>query len=248
MTTPRVLAILTMYRRRHNITESIKAILGQSIRADLIVVDNSGCRADIRYNLCGFDICDVWKFDRNAGPPCRFAPAYLLHDYDYFFWSDDDIMPGSRAIECCLATAAELKDQFATLGDYGRIFRGSEYVKRNVVRRPGSPRPVDITTTGFFMPARHIQHVLRFKWLLIDRFGDEARRLVSIHDDMLACQGIQFFTVLPTYLPAAAEPETSLRARFLDDGGGGVSARPEYLSERNRMIQMMQAVGWRSLA
>lgn len=254
------LVILTNYTRPDNLPPIIRAFREQTVPVDIVVVDNApladgvGKETKLRegYPEPSFkDADDVWRFTRNAGPPCRFAPAFMDNDHEFFLFFDDDMLPGVAAVEHLVKTAERIAGPWATLGEIGRIYDNCRYVSRNIRRWEGC-RPVDMTARAHFVEAKRIGNVLETKRVLIDKFGDEARRLLSVHDDILLCQSAQLRFSLRlgnqtcSYLTPKGTSETLLRSRDLDDGKTGVSRRPNFLAERNRLIEMMHVIGWRS--
>lgn len=253
-----ILAIVTQFTRPvFNVASIVEALQSQTVACDIVVVDNAP-RFDYSANSLrldfgngekrGGEFFDYWRFTENAGPPCRFAPALMDHSHEFAFFIDDDLVPGSRCIENLLMNYEWVDGKCATIGEIGRNHTLSgEYVKRNL-KRYDSPRRVDMTARGHFVRIEHMRHVLNAKWELIDKFGEYAKRLVSVHDDLLLCCGIQMATNWPTYLTAKNDDSKSrIRLHDLPDGGGGVSSKPSFVDDRNRLIQMFQSIGWESL-
>ena len=249
-----ILAIVTNYSRPNNIPLVVDALREQSVPVDIVVVDNSPEKPDgsdtLQLTLHDKSLWadDIWRFVQNHGPPCRFAPAFMDHSHEFIWFIDDDLLPGSRAVDHLCDTYEWMDGKVSTIGEIGRIHTPQgEYVRRNVRRQP-FPCRVDMTARAHFVRTEHVRHVLNYKWDLINRFGDEARELVSIHDDLLLCCAIQMETAFPSCLTAVDPSESKLiRTRDLPDGGGGVSAKAGFLEQRHRLIQMFQAIGWESL-
>ena len=238
-----ILAIVTNYSRPNNIPLIVDALREQTVPVDIVVMDNSGV------DHFGFGLSLTWDVpDGGYGPPNRFLPAFRDHRHEFCLFLDDDLLPGCCAVEHILDTYEWMDGKVSTIGEIGRIHTPQgEYVRRNVRRQP-FPCRVDMTARAHFVRTEHVRHVLNYKWDLINRFGDEARELVSIHDDLLLCCAIQMETAFPSCLTAVDPSESKLiRTRDLPDGGGGVSAKAGFLEQRHRLIQMFQAIGWESL-
>lgn len=235
-----ILAIVTNYCRPSNIPAIVAALHNQTVRVDVVVVDNSP-------RLQQWE-CDTWDIpDDGYGPPNRFLPAFRDHRHEFCLFIDDDLLPGMCAVEHLCHAYEWMDGKVSTIGEIGRIHTPQgEYARRNI-RRHDSPRRVDMTARAHFVRTEYMRHVLNYKWELINRFGDEARELVSVHDDILLNCAVQMETAFPSCL-TAADPDVSklIRTRDLPDGGG-VSARAGFLQQRHRLIQMFQAIGWRSL-
>ena len=249
-----ILSIVTNYCRPNNIPLIVDSLREQTVPVDIVVVDNSPEKPDgsdtlqLMLHEKSLWADDIWRFVQNVGPPCRMAPAFMDHSHEFIWLLDDDLLPGSKAAEHLLLNYEWVDGKCSTIGEIGRVHSPQgEYIKRNI-RRPLHPRRVDMTARSHFVRTEHMRHVLDAKWQLIDRFGDEARHLVSIHDDLILCCGVQLATGFPSYLTADAyDAETLIRKQDLPDGGGGVSAKPGFLEQRHRLIQMFQAIGWESL-
>jgi hypothetical protein len=241
-----VLAIVTQYNRPvGNVPAIAEALRQQTVPVDIVIVDNTPRPVDLE-RFVG-PVFDYWRFTENAGPPCRFAPAFMDHLHEYTFFIDDDLVPGNRCIENLLRNYELVGGKYATIGEIGRIHDSGKYAKRNI-RRHGQLRRVDMTARGHFIRTGNMRHVLNAKWSLIEKFGSEAFDLVAVHDDLLLCCGIQMATGWPSYLTASnSDKATLIRHRDLPDNGGGVSAKLDFVADRNRLIQMFQAIGWESL-
>lgn len=253
-----VLAVVTNYSRPHNIPKIIEALQQQTVPVDAVIVDNSPYPGDtplwsILKSHCeqaglSFDLFDYWRFTENHGPPCRFAPVFMDHSHEFTWLIDDDLLPGPRALEYLLETYATVDGMCSAIGEIGRIFNGSRYVRANIIRRDW-PREIDMAARCHFFRTEFARHILTAKWALIDRFGDEARRFVSVHDDLLIHCGIQLAVAFPSYLtPKSADEDTWCRKADLPDGkNGGVSACEDFVENRCRIIEMFREIGWESI-
>jgi hypothetical protein len=174
----------------------------------------------------------------------------MLHGYDYALFADDDLLPGNRAIEYLIETAAILKDRFSTLGVYGRVFVDNprhRYQARNTPKRGASPVQTDITCRVNFTKVESIVAIVAFRQRLLTMNPPIASALVDTHDDMLLCLGTQLQTDDPSYvMPLETEPEQKLIKEDLPDGIG-VWQRPSHFAERNQFVEMAIAAGWESL-
>jgi hypothetical protein len=261
---PDVLSILTNYKRPRNLRLIVDAFRRQTHSVDIVVVDNHP-ESEQQFALPnGLDVEDIWRFRNNAGPPCRFAPAWMLHQYKYCLFFDDDLLPGSRAVEHLQATAALLNGRFATIGRFGRRFHGGNrdymghyrgqgdwrYVPRNI-KLGNRPTPVDMTCRAHFVRADCMWRVLEFTWAMRTKHGDDShqkgdRRGWWREDDMLLALGIQRDTGYPSYLVPHGDPETSLRRAELPDKHAH-SRRPDHGHDRSRCVRMAVECGWQSL-
>jgi len=267
-----VLAVLTNYARPQNLPQIVRALRRQTHPVKIVIVDNSPAKTASedgdQHDLTRIrkSVDDIWRFEQNAGPPCRFAPAFMQHDCSHILFLDDDMLPGFHAVEHLVNTATQLKNEFATLGEFGRRFHGGNrsymqgfhgrgewrYVCRNV-KRGHEPTPVDMTCCAHFVRADMMQHVLSFKWDMIHKHGcdedlDGDRRGWWREDDMLLSLGIQQGTGLKSYLTPMPRRRVrmSLRQRMLA-APHAHSSRPHHLQDRTRFIHLALQSGWQSL-
>jgi hypothetical protein len=249
------LVVLTNYRRPVNVPLCLQAWRNQTAKpAKIVLVDNSPGEGPETYpSFSGAD--DVWRFRENLGPPCRFAPALALFGYRYVLFADDDFLPGKRAMEFLLETAAKVEDRFATIGQQGRNFRlglpgqrydsGQRYDWRSKpVRNDSGPVSCDITCNAHLVRADLLHHLLTFRLDLLAH-AEDAKHLVAVHDDFLLCLGIQMGTAWPSLVvPVEKDPEQRLLKESLSEQGVAVWKRPEHFAERSRMVDLALAVGW----
>ena len=238
---PRVLVVLSLWKRPDNTLRQETAMMHHGTA----IVDSS----PVQYGS--------WNVP-DHGPPTRFAPAFMHHDYDAYLFLDDDFLPTEGAVANCVRVAQSLDWKFSTIGQVGRRYApaddgGLRYVKRNI-RLRSNPVPVDLTCRAHFVRADLMRHVLNFKWDLLDLVraaGSEDDRALfgrscRTDDDLLLCHGIARATGWPSYLIPSGPAESMIIASELPDGGGGVSSQSDHVPRRNRMIQAARDVGWES--
>jgi hypothetical protein len=265
----RVLVILTNYSRPQNMPRVIQAWRDQTVKCKIVVADNSPPEmyqeTYPKYLLSGdgYDAPDdVWRWTENSGCPCWLGPAAMLsHKYEYIIRADDDFLPGKRAVEHLLRTASICNYDFSTIGQIGRIFdergynRGNvpqrsldEYEMRRYELRRHQMIQVDLTCRVSMMKAENVLHVLDFRQRLVNTGEPDAARLVDIHDDFLACMGIQLAMDDPSYIISTTDdPETQLAKTEIPNGAESVYKRPGHYEERSRMVELSRMVGWRSV-
>lgn len=238
----------------------IKAWKEQTSKPTVIVVDNTGFRKgevfNIRQpypdaNLDGAD--DVWRITTNLGCSCNFYPALASPQYHHVLFADDDHIPGPNCLNHMLNWAERLGGNFASVGQTGRNFLldwgpGKRYSGRSVPSLfVQGCAPCHITCRAHLVRNDLLPHVFAFRQSLLNKFGEEADRLCKIHNDFVMCLGIQMATDLKSYCIQAHNPEDKLFMEDLDNDGRGLWKRPEHFSERNRMVDMALAVGWREV-
>jgi len=256
-----VLAIVTLFRRPENTLRIVEALRKQTHPCKIVVVDNSpadyGDRRDyVRYGKArqGLDnlhdsgrIDDIWRWTKNSGPPCRFAPAFMRHDCQYVAFFDDDLLPRPKVIEHYLDTADQLQGRFATLGQVGRQFANDsgkwEYVRQNVKLQRDQPTPVDMTVRAHFTWASHMPYVFMFKWQLLATFGSGLSYWV---DFLLLCCGAQRGCGYPSYLfPANDDTDNRIKTWGMNDAHT-YGAHPDHVDRRSELIQCAATLGWQS--
>lgn len=190
----------------------------------------------------------------NHGCPCHFAPALqCAHEFEYVLFADDDFLPGPEALSYMTDLALHLKS-FATIGQSGRNFllhkpEGLRYRGNSVPRiEPGGFGPCHLTCRSHLVRSDLLYHLLPFRQKFV-RYGGEGKRLVNIHDDFLLCMGVQNGTGFQSFVANPQEPQCKLFGKELDTSDDKTSLwkRPGHFQERNRMVDMSLALGWKPL-
>jgi hypothetical protein len=269
-----VLVVLTCYSRPQNMGRVIDAWNQQTVPVTVVVVDNrpytkitiaDGAFGDpIKgelypcYELSGdgyLSPSDVWRWTKNSGCPCWLAPAAMLYRHKYVVKADDDFLPGTRAVDHLLKTAMICDDEFSTIGQVGRILTPGKYHRGNVKLRDFDSEAemtrVDLTCRGFLVKSRDIIHALDFRQQLLDSDpeSEEIKHLVGIHDDFLICMGTQLcYESRPSYIISSTrDPEDLLIKTEIPNGPESCYKRPGHYEERQRMVELSESIGWRSL-
>lgn len=261
-----VLVVLNNFSRPQNMPGVIRAWKGQTIPVHVVVTDNRPRQDSSKVNgsdrelypdwtLDGAD--DVWRMSENLGCPCHFYPALALYRLKYTIFADDDMLPGTKAVENLLGWATTLNDEFSSIGQVGRNIYypgevGKRYNARNVPDRSSvSLIRTDLTCRVKMVRTEFIPYVFTLRSnILADRQspdidgGKLAARLCGVHDDMLLDLGIQTGIRYPSYVIPKNYPENELIFRDLDDGKA-LWRRAGHFEDRNRMIDLCVSAGWR---
>ncbi len=258
--------ILNNYSRPETMPDIIRAWRDQSLPpAAIIVTDNRPLNKQTGREGYPNGLCDTadecWRMTKNLGCPCHFYPALARYEFKYIMFADDDFIPGYSALQSLLRTAEELGGKFATIGqcDGARNFllempEGKRYSGRSVPPYPkhiqGAAVKAHLTCRGHLVRQDLLYHFLPFRQAIVERFGEEGERLCGIHDDFLMCLGIQKGTGFPSYMQAKPQPaflDQKLFAVNLDtpDDKTSLWKRVGHFEERNRMVDMALAVGWK---
>lgn len=258
--TDKVLIVLTNYSRPENMPKIIKAWRDQSISGNkIIVADNRDIQLVDRikytnYLCCPNEVDDVWHWTENSGCPCHFYPALSQTRYKYTIFADDDLIPGKNAVQNLLNHAHILNDEFTTIGQVGRTFlldklEGSRYSGRNqAARNEMYPVRTDITCRAHLVHTFNLPYVLSFRNELCKYPDPDAERLAHIHDDFLMCISIQQKTGHPSYLITNSKNRDDLLVKEdLDNDNKGAWKRPNHFTERNKMVDLSLALGWRRI-
>lgn len=253
-----VLVVLTNYRRPDMVEEAAVALAKQSHRSDIVIVDNHGESPQFAISDKTRDLAiDVWSFSANHGPPCRFAAAFLPHTYKYVYFHDEDMLPGTRAIEWLLSQASRLNDKFATLSECGRLFklrsssntldRNSWNYDRSGIKRTSNGTYVDITVRAHLVQTKHMQFALSLKWDIISKHGIGVIQRAGLHrhDDMLLSLGIQRACGYSSRLTSPSSADTSIRKHEQPVSEHDASIRrSSHAAERTELIRCAYDVGW----
>lgn len=253
----KVLAIVTNWRRPSNVNRIIESLAWQTVRPTIVVVDNSGGGSYGPYGFCHTSVDDIWTFDTNHGPPCRWAPALMDTEHRYALFIDDDLLPGKSLVESFVKAARGLQDGFTTIGAIGRNFdvacnlpkhsHRHVYRRRNVRRGINSYVKVDMTCRVHFVHTRDVVRAVQLRHdVLASQWDDpEIRDIVATHDDIFLCLGIQRAKYpQPCWLMPLGN---SMHYTNLPAGRETVSARPTHTEHRTKLINYCHALGWESL-
>lgn len=196
---------------------------------------------------------DVWRIGNNLGCLCNIYPGLAHPEYNHVVFADDDHIPGKDALRYMLTWAERLGGNFATIGQTGRNFLldwapGKRYSGRNVpcLFIQGIAE-CHLTCRAHLVRTDLLHYLFPFRQRLLNKFGEEAAKLCAIHNDFLMCLGIQTMTGLRSFCTMKPEPQSSLFMEDLDNDGKGLWRRPEHFIERNRMVDMALAVGWKEI-
>lgn len=250
---PRVLVLLTNYKRPQNLPLVIKTWRDQSLApASVVVVDNEPRTAKHEPYPSFSDADDVWRIGANLGPLCRLWPALALAPkYEYVLFADDDFLPGRDGLLAAVQAAKYVNDKFATIGQEGRTFSmvlGHEVGEKTIwsykfgnTPRLELPRIVDCTVRCHLVLASTLHRCLRLRERLPAQLCDD-------HDDLTLCLGLQVDPGLPSYILPASTLARQLIAENLAGCNGPEACwkRPDHLVQRSRFINLVYEAGWRS--
>lgn len=243
----RVTAIVTNWKRPGNVEAIVTALNRQSVRPNVVLVDNSELG---KFAAGLLQIGEYWRFP-DRGIVSRFAPALLDLTSEYTLFLDDDLLPGPRCVENLLSVAQNLYGHFSTIGQIGRIYHrvtnaglAYEYKRRNAkIPQDESRAKVDLTCRAHFVRTSYLQESIK-RLSHVSRVVGPA--IARRHDDICLCQSIQRETGHPSYI-VRVTPETALRAQDLPDGSVGASAAGSWTEDRTKLIDAFAGMGWRSL-
>lgn len=238
--------ILSHWKRPENIQRIVERLILQTVPFNrIVIVDNSPKQdltvsvesEELQDQMLDKSIClDIWRFpDNGYGPTCRFAPALINHTYEHTLFLDDDFLPGLNAhctlLNAAKSTAKPWREQFATIGDIGRIYSKAEegkslgyhrdaggdlkyvYKIKDVPRAPADLRVVDLTCRAHFVRTENVVHAINMR----NKACGRSYQSLSRHDDILLCCGIQEATGYPSYILPKLDKEDSLISENLPE-------------------------------
>lgn len=245
-------AIITNWKRPLNAIRIAEQLKAQTVPFDKITIVNNSQQVDNIITVTN-DSADTWTFpDNGYGPTCRFAPALINWRYKYTFFIDDDLLPGLRVHEHLLEAAELLHDNFATIGEVGRVYALQQpnpvYVRRDIARSPERCTRVDLTCRAHFVHTANVRHAIEFREQLLRRFGAPARGPEdwTRHDDILLCHGIQLYTNQCSWLSHKGEKATFIRAEDLPEPDA-MWHRPGHAASRQQLLNLSSQLGWTGL-
>lgn len=240
----RIQAIVINWKRPDNVVVIVHALRMQTIPCRLILCDNHPSDEFALPASTLEKVDDVFRWKTNLGPPSRFTPALVMHDCEYTYFHDDDIIPGHRALEHFLRHADTLKN-FATLGQRGRQCSASPPAEgRRRIPRNSGYTAVDTTINLHFVRTEFMHHVLDFKWRLLRRFGDA---VPVFEDDLLLNFGIQHGTGFRSYLTPEGQSKHELARKRTLPSPYAMKHRSHHVADRTRLVAMAIECGWHPL-
>lgn len=238
--------VLTNWKRPNNLPVIVRMIKAQDVACKIYVVDNheeSQPEFALPKKLYK-EVTDVFKWQINTGPTCRFVPALVHHDCEYTIFHDDDVSIGPRAYSNLLAQAGEI-GQFATISYRGqniRMGKRSAWLRGKGVRYDRT-WPVDVTCNLHLIRTRNITHAINLEWKLLDLLGQSR---FFHHDDILLSFGLQQGTGHKSYLVPCRDGGINMRLRKLTRGHTGLamSADTEHSSVRSQFVRQIVKCGF----
>lgn len=231
---PDIEVVVVNYKRPDNLPPILQAFRAQSVPCSATVIEcapEPQWEAQVDPQLCDRRL----RMHQNFGAYNRFLGGFI-HEKEFTYFHDDDMLPGQRLLEHFLRTA-ELVPQFGVLGQFGRVFPAEmkRYSAQNVARAD-HPVPVDMIVRGYFVRTRHLHYMLPLKWMLGFTGVQE--------DDMLLSCGLRMFGQLQSYLtPLSPDPEEKMVRRGLPSPYA-CSSRPGHFEIRSQWLQRLAEAGW----
>jgi hypothetical protein len=238
---PPVEAVLINWRRPQHLARILAALRAQTVPCRVTVVE---CAANSEWQLpteVAAQADSLFHEHDDWGPFARFVPV-LGFRAPWLLFLDDDFVPGPRALEHLLATAASLlgtppgtlprpgKRPLGALGERGRRLAHGGYTATEVPRS-ARPERVDALVRAHFLPAENLAHLLALRARHPQLFTPPV-----CDDDLLLALALRE-AHLPIYLtPEAADPATRLLAEELPEPHA-MSARAGHLTRRDAFVR-----------
>lgn len=239
---PEVEVVIAYWKRPDNILPILNAFRNQTIPCQITVFDASPEGFELPAEALPL-IDTLYRCNRNRGAFNRFIPAFG-YELTYTYFHDDDMLPGSRVLEHFVRHARQCDNEFAVLGQIGRILVESTVYDGalNPGREPERLLAVDSIIRGYFVKTDRLLHMLQFKQKMgLQRIGN--------FDDLLLSTSIQFYTGFPSYLTPkdSPDPEEKINKEELPEPFA-VWQTPQHFPQRNDYLMRAFVAGWRSLA
>lgn len=205
--------ILTNWKRPFNLPAIADAFRSQTCPPKALFVVDSHLESEPQDRMTletasRFD--EVYRVPDN-GPSSRFAGGVFV-DTKYILFFDDDLLPGKSLVESIERQAAELNDEFATIGGVGRWVRRGNIRKGNIRTSTTKPVPVDITCRAHLILSEHLSHAIHER-IVATKSGLSISELRN--DDLFLSLGIQKWTGHPSYLQSRKSPTQAVRRKNL---------------------------------
>ena len=233
--------VLINWKRPKNIGIIIQALRDQTIPCTITLCD---CHPSKEYALPASVIKRVdrvYRWKHNLGAYSRYLPVAGF-DHSYTFLMDDDLLPGRQCLEAFLEAALQLEDEFAVLGQFGRIISPDGYYHAVDIPLIDRFKEVDFIVQSYFVKTCNLHYLLKFRWD-IGYFEDELPE-----DDLLLCAALKYYKDLRCYLiPLKTNRESLLNQHVLDESFG-LSYRKDHLYKRQLFLDRIIYYGWKQLS
>lgn len=249
---PEVLGVILNWRRPANVRRVLRAMREQSVPLFIALVEcapgtehAAGPEAESLADI-------VFTVNKNTGPTARFIPPLALPGFKYTYFGVDDHLPGRRHLEWMLKTAADLNDNFATIGQDGRRVDGTEIIRRRARLHETEPKPVDFITSSELMLSRWVPSVIRFRDEILSAGRERGEQLSSFEDDLFLCFGTQvalkarWQIEAPCYLTPKPPSDEEWWAKERLPAPHALCGRPDHDSVRRKVIEAAIDEGWYS--
>lgn len=225
----KILAIVLSHDRPQNIPHVVGGLKKQSCIDDIVIIHNypSNIRIEGCYNIFS---------DINFGCMIRHQIAFMFNDYDYFVFSDDDIMLRCDISDSITKSICQFGKE-CVLGLFGVRVNLKNREKaystgRNIVSNNSDPLAVDIVKGRF--------HILSKEAIFALASSNLNTKLLREEDDIRASVGVQKAFGKPGYLIPV---KRSVQNLFQT---GGLRDRPFHLQNRDQAVCDAFDLGWSS--
>jgi hypothetical protein len=233
-----VTAILSYWKRPHNLRAQVSALRGQSAPPAEIWLWADTCDENRSYSYDDVEVDRAFRNSSNLGVYGRFAVALLARS-QYVAIFDDDTIPGRRYLEACLAAIREQPGIYSAAGV--QFLSAESYrpcLRYGWAQRTSTTTRVDVGCHSWLLQRDWLGYLWReppFDW--------------SNGEDMRLSYLCQKYGGLPTYVAAQDCDETSgsLLGTELGSGPEALSLTTEHY--RLRTLQLIDQLknGWQTI-
>jgi len=235
---PTVEVVVMNWRRPENVEAIVSTLRDQSYECTVTICDNHQSPEFALGPAAMRDAHRIFRWHHNVGPYGRYGPLALF-DHTYTLFLDDDLLPGTRAVEHFVRSAEGLPN-FGVLGQLGRILVDDNYNIDEVARDHGFTE-VDIVVRAYFVKTSRLHLIPQFRWQLAPDTAE------FVEDDLLLCFAMQFLGNLPCMLtPWTEDPEARVNRIELPERYA-LSHRPNHIAARTNIVRRAMSLGWRPM-
>ena len=225
------------YLRPHVLEEQLQSIKEQTIPVNEIILGHLKNDKTPNFNFKDYKLIQFY-FD--PGIHAKFIVATAVQaNTDFIVIIDDDIIPGKKWLENCLASYKKKEGVYGILGfnldsnspSGCRHSAGKEQLNKEIVQ-------VDFLGQGWFFPFKYLRYMWSKPFPFYNQNGDDIWFSYQLYK-----HGIKSF--IPPYLPD--NPEMWGNKKMVA-GKESLSLRDKHHNEnRKRLIEIGKEKGWRSI-
>lgn len=226
--------VILNYKRPLNIVRVVDAFRNQSVPVFITLIDAAADDSFKVPDSCLKKVDNVITSKINFGSVTRFLICNLSK-YEFMYFYDDDMLPGSRAVEYMESCADELVN-FSVLGCFGRILDKNYVYGNSIIQGNTKHVAVDFVIRNYFIRSVNLSKVSEFMHKVL-----AGSSLPESRDDLIVNAGIQSITGYKSFVCKTPCNKDMHPVCEELDAPHAVSAKPGHLQNRQKLINEFTA-------